>query len=279
MQNRSLARSPSARLDASNPPWYRLPVLYKNDDLHFIREHEIELLAGYLRKGSRVLELGAGTGYQAQALTQRGFEVEAIDLPESRLSLSRVFPVTDYDGKAIPFPDASFDIVFSSNVLEHIRDLGPMLGETTRVLKPGGYAIHAMPSPFWRFWTTVAGPLDWPLFLMASLTGNTGEPRRARQESLAFRLAKGTVARFVPLRHGEKGNAMTELVTFSKRAWVRAFERHGFEVIAAEPMNTFYTGWFLLGRRWPMQARQRAARLLGSACWVYHVRPRANADT
>lgn len=245
--------------------------MFNDVDLHFIREQEIDILAGYLRGGHRVLELGAGTGYQARALAERGFEVEAIDLPGS--SMARVFPVTEYDGETIPFPDASFDIVFSSNVLEHIRDLGPMLAETRRVLKPGGYAVHAMPSRSWRFWTNVAGPLDAIPFVVASLTGNTVEPERAHPESRAFRFAKGFVARFVPVRHGEKGNAMTELVTFGKRAWVRQFRKYGFEVTAVEPLNLFYTGWFLLGRRWSLDSRRGAAKLFGSACWVYQVRP------
>lgn len=247
--------------------------MFNNDDLHFLRNDELDVLARYLEPGSRVLELGAGTGFQALGLTERGFRVTAIDLPDSSLSLSRVYPVTDYDGRVIPFPDASFDVVFSSNVLEHIRDLPAMLTETRRVLRPGGYALHAMPSPAWRFWTSVAGPIDMLPFIAASLAGRSVGPKRSRQQSRAVEFAKGCVTRFAPLAHGETGNALTELSTFSKSSWVRRFEENGYRVLEAEPMNLFYTGWCVLGRQWSIETRRRLASVLGSACYVYKVQP------
>jgi SAM-dependent methyltransferase len=247
--------------------------LYNNEDLEFVRERELELLVAYLAPGSRILELGAGTGYQARELSRRGFEVEAIDVASSTLRLSRVFPVIDYDGLNIPFSDASFDIVFSSNVLEHVLDLPKVLAETRRVLRPGGYAVHAMPSPAWRLWTTLAGPLDTLPFVASFMTGRSVGFNRAQTGSRLFQFAKGVVARFAPLPHGETGSALTELVSFGMRHWVRRFEENGFEVVAAKPLNLFYTGWFLLGRRWNTAARERAARQLGSACNVYQVRP------
>src|SRR5208283_5218724 len=95
----------------------------------------------------RVLEIGAGTGQQALELKRRGFDVAAIELADSAYAGARVFPVTDYDGARIPFPDRSFDAVFSSNALEHVRDLAFMHAEIRRVLKPGGIAVHVMPTP------------------------------------------------------------------------------------------------------------------------------------
>jgi SAM-dependent methyltransferase len=247
--------------------------LYNNEDLHFIRADELDVLADHIAPGSRVLELGAGTGYQALGLSQRGFQVDAIDLPGASHSSSRVFPVQDYDGRRIPFEDATFDIVFSANVLEHVRDLAGMLAENRRVLKPGGYAVHAMPSPAWRLWTSLAGPVDAFPFVAASVLGRTVRPPRARPQSPLVEFAKGCVTRFVPLAHGETSSALTELITFGKRSWVRRFEENGYEVLLAEPMHLFYTGWFVLGRKWSLEARRRASAFLGSASFVYKVRP------
>ncbi len=99
-------------------------------------------------------------------------------------------------------------------------------------------------------------------------------PRANTRTISAVEFAKGWVTRLLPLAHGETGNAFTELVTFSKGSWSRTFENNGFDVVVAEPMNLFYTGWCVLGRHLPIPARHRLARLLGSACWVYRVRPR-----
>jgi SAM-dependent methyltransferase len=251
--------------------------MFTTSDLHFLRADELDRLVRYLTPGSRVLELGAGTGYQAAHLKERGFQVEAIDLPGSSLATSRVHPVLDYDGRHIPFPDASFDVVFSSNVLEHVRDVPAMLAETRRVLKPGGSAVHAMPSTTWRLWTTLAGPVDAVPFLLSVATGRWVPPKRAVPQSRLLEFAKGCVTRFAPLPHGEGGNAFTELRRFSKESWLQVFEENDFEVVTAEPMGLFYTGWFLLGHRWSIESRRRASSVLGSACIVYVVRPRANA--
>jgi SAM-dependent methyltransferase len=52
----------------------------------------------------------------------------------------------EYDGKHLPYPDASFDIVGSINVLEHVDDPAAFLNELLRVLKPGGHLITACPN-------------------------------------------------------------------------------------------------------------------------------------
>ena len=70
------------------------------------------------------------------------------------------FPIKDYDGRTIPLPDASVDVVFSSNVLEHVPDLSRMHAEIRRVLAPGGICIHVVPTHTWRLWTTLTSYLE-----------------------------------------------------------------------------------------------------------------------
>ena len=50
----------------------------------------------------------------------------------------------------MPFPDSSYDIIYASHVLEHVRDDGAALAEIWRVLKPGGFALLPVPvvSPY-----------------------------------------------------------------------------------------------------------------------------------
>ncbi|MBV9558646.1 MAG: class I SAM-dependent methyltransferase, partial [Pseudolabrys sp.] len=155
-------------------------------------------IIGYFSPGAHILEVGAGTGQQALYISQHGFKVDAIDVPNSNYSEARQFPITDYDGKRIPFPDGTFDIVFSSNVMEHVSDLSAMNAEIKRVLKPGGYCIHVMPTHRWRFWTFLSG-LHTALHYLAPLWKQTvprssapSEVQKTRQvwQTIGYRLAQ-----------------------------------------------------------------------------------------
>ncbi len=79
----------------------------------------------------------------------------AIDVKTSQHAQHRVWPVTIYDGKVIPFQNDCFDIVFSSNVLEHIPHVNAFQNEIKRVLKHCGRSVHILPSGSWRFWSLV----------------------------------------------------------------------------------------------------------------------------
>ncbi len=87
------------------------------DHLEAIRRYELDIALQLLPLTGKLLEIGAGTGWQAQELEDRGYDVSAIDLPSSKYRENRIRTITDYDGKEIPFEDNVFDVVFSSNVI------------------------------------------------------------------------------------------------------------------------------------------------------------------
>jgi SAM-dependent methyltransferase len=51
----------------------------------------------------------------------------------------------------IPFPDDEFDVMVSAAVLEHVRNIGAMVDETARVLRPGGFALHSFGPLYYCF--------------------------------------------------------------------------------------------------------------------------------
>lgn len=241
--------------------------------LHAVRDAELEIALKWfpcVNKGAHVLDLGAGTGRQSQLLQALGYRVTAVDLPSSAYAEERVFPVVDYDGRTLPCADASLDVVFSSNVLEHISDLHHVLLETVRVLRPDGVAIHILPTPAWRLWTTLT---YYPWLLKRALQQLTGRRRRTSGQPAPGR--KPTLSEILwPAPHGERGNTITEAWYFSRRWWHSAFERAGFEIVESAPVALAYTGSMLLGDRLSIAARRRWAMALGSACRIYVVRPR-----
>ncbi|CAN5555704.1 hypothetical protein BH11BAC2_BH11BAC2_04440 [soil metagenome] len=111
-----------------------------------------------------VLELGCGVGYQSAFLAQIAKKVVATDLPDEDMathtpgmiqakSLHQQLNISNVEllgcsAESLPFPDNSFDMVYSSHVLEHIPDQDKALREIYRVLKPGGIHFCVVPASF-----------------------------------------------------------------------------------------------------------------------------------
>lgn len=114
--------------------------------------------------GERVLDLGCGFGRHAFEAYRRGAHVVAVDRSADEVSqVAAVFRAMEAAGEvqadptaravradllALPFPDASFDAVMASEVLEHIPDDERALAEVARVVRPGGRVAVTVP----RWW-------------------------------------------------------------------------------------------------------------------------------
>ena len=99
----------------------------------------VEALAGALAKAipagpARVLDLGCGDGQVAVALMRRRADLalEGVDVLVRPITH---IPVTQYDGKTLPFDDASFDHVTIVDVLHHTDDPAAILKEAGRVAR------------------------------------------------------------------------------------------------------------------------------------------------
>lgn len=254
--------------------------MFSIEHLNRLRAAEIAKIAAHLRpKGARLLEVGAGTGRQAQELVNFGFSVEAIEILDSNYADERLFAITNYDGRDIPFPDASFDIVFSSNVLEHVPDLVKMHAEIRRVLRPGGMAVHVLPTHAWRFWTTVSAfptALQHISTLRRQLLPPFPPSRSGARDFLRawLKAARHVAAALYQRRHGERGNTISETWLFHPDWWRRNFDENGFVIVHDEPMGLFYTGNMTFGARWSMEKRARLAKTLGSACHIFELQVR-----
>lgn len=114
-----------------------------------------------VQAGMQVLDLGCGEGRHTFEAYRRGAHVVSLDLSHRDLVTTRTWtaamdleqeappgtrtaPVVA-DLRALPFPDASFDRVIASEVLEHITDDALAVAELARVLRPGGRAAITVP--------------------------------------------------------------------------------------------------------------------------------------
>lgn len=114
-----------------------------------------------LQPGDRVLDLGCGGGRHAFEAARRGAHVVACDLDLAELkdvrglfgAMAEAGEIDQSDGVAVngnalslPFPDASFDRIIASEVMEHIPDDSGAARELARVLRPGGTIAVTVPS-------------------------------------------------------------------------------------------------------------------------------------
>jgi len=104
--------------------------------------------------GSRILDVGCGTGEYLEVLKERypSFIICGIDFELEPLRFCRAdhsAPLSQADATDLPFASASFDMVVALDTLEHVRDDARALGELYRVSKPGGSVLLTVPAfPF-----------------------------------------------------------------------------------------------------------------------------------
>jgi SAM-dependent methyltransferase len=113
-------------------------------------ERRRALLLAQVRPGERVLDLGCGAGRFVAALRDAGADPVGVEVAEAALERARAnapgadLRAVEPDG-SLPLEHASIDLVWCSEVLEHVADTEHLLLEARRVLRPGGRLVVTVP--------------------------------------------------------------------------------------------------------------------------------------
>jgi len=107
-----------------------------------------------LRPGAKILDVGCGTGVYLQRFRELGFDPEGVEpaegMREAARRLDPTLHISSGVATALPFPDATFDLVTEIEVLRYLHraDIRQAMREIFRVLRPGGRAFVTMVNRF-----------------------------------------------------------------------------------------------------------------------------------
>jgi SAM-dependent methyltransferase len=131
--------------------WQRVPSCSYERELRGHLPHQLRsTFSRWVVRGARVLEAGCGLGHFTVAAAALGYRAEGLDWSGAIIErLRRQFDRIRWhvgDVRRLPFPDESFDAIYSPGVCEHFAEGPvPVLQETHRVLRRGGYALVSTP--------------------------------------------------------------------------------------------------------------------------------------
>jgi ubiquinone/menaquinone biosynthesis C-methylase UbiE len=121
------------------------------DDYRFDKLHYLPRLVDFSSfKGKRLLEVGCGIGTDLVRFARGGARVTGVDLSQTAIDLAgKNFEVNGVaadelrvaNGEALPYPDATFDVVYGHGVIQYTANAPQLVREMHRVLKPGGTGI------------------------------------------------------------------------------------------------------------------------------------------
>jgi len=104
--------------------------------------------------GKKVLDYGCGSGYGTALMSGACSQIIGVDVSPEAIAHARdhfsapnlsYLQIKQAEVAPLPFPNSSFDVVLSFQVIEHVKDVSAYLGEIERVLVPGGFVLIATP--------------------------------------------------------------------------------------------------------------------------------------
>jgi SAM-dependent methyltransferase len=220
--------------------------------LHEIRRREFELIFGRFPRPvfNHALEIGAGDGFQSGLLTEYAERLTVTDYyePPAIDSVNQTVTsiVCDADALAERFAPKTFDLVFSSSLLEHLPNPEATLRGVQTVLADHGLVINVVPNPTWKILQLV---LHFPNLVAVQLEKGLIHRETDASVVASVRDLNPKTSRrhrrwrhFLPEPHGVCETNRAELSAFSRDRWLAVHEKAGLAVIAVLP-GPFCSGY------------------------------------
>lgn len=193
------------------------------------------------KQNIKILELGCGIGYYSAFLSKISSEVIATDLevidPATHspgLQITRDFlaaldiknvTVMNASAEELPFEDNTFDLVFSSHVIEHVPNMNKAILEIDRVLKPGGINFCIVPTTtdriyaFFTFYIYLFKRVIIKLFNKLIPKKTTASSNQNAASSLASPISYYSKHLPFPPPHGVLPSYLSEIKNWTLKNW------------------------------------------------------------
>ena len=217
-------------------------MLNKNSNLirEIIRTREIELVFNKFPQNyfEYSLEIGSGNGTQSRKLIYWTSHLLSTDINFNRLEyeINSNINYQICDANILPYKSETFDLIYSSNLLEHLLDPKLSLNEMHRVLKNEGIMIHIIPNQFWKLSHLLLFYPNQLLLLIRKLIGpkkpieynkniNNWSNIKNKPQKIKF------LNKIWPKVHGEFKNHISEFAGMGYGNWENYFNKSSFKII------------------------------------------------
>ena len=140
------------------------------------------------------------------------------------------------DANILPYKSQTFDLIYSSNLLEHLLNPNIALNEMHRVLKNDGIMIHIIPNRFWKLSHLFLFYPNQLLLLLRKLIGTKYSIKTDKNINNWSHIKKGTQKNKIynkiwPKVHGEYKNHISEFTGMGYKNWNNYFSKSSFKII------------------------------------------------
>lgn len=216
-----------------------------NDWGRFLRRFEIDSIFEKCvkREFSEALELGCGSGLHSRHVASYCKHLTATEYDEGKLcaegSENLTFSVADAQNLS-RFSDSSLDLVFSSNLLEHLPKVDDCLKECRRVIKNDGLIVHSLPSCTWMvcrlalFYPSLARAAVRKLFRRGKTSapeGDDNDKQRLDDNLAPLNSSDSVLRKLRPNPHGISPTHWQEFKRWKEARWLKMFHRNELEVV------------------------------------------------
>lgn len=235
-------------------------------------ETALELFSN--EKNLDILEIGGRDGFQANIISKKGHKVTSVDI--NPLS-PQIHLVQKGDITKLDFADNSFDLIYSSNMLQEIHNIDKAFMEMKRVLKKDGIIIHIVPSSWWSLITNFWHYCLIPKYLIKSnkfqriINSDKVNGKNIKQNGEGNKSSNTKFKKLFLHPLGANTSFIHEIIYFSKYYWKKSFIDNGFEIIDKKNCPYFYSGYSIFRFKF-LNFRKFLANLGITGCFCFSMK-------